>query len=158
MRGSGFFAPPDAVEIIPGLRLGSAPTQRSARALARAGVSVAVDLRADTESSRSWPPGVRTLHCPIVEFETPALSTLGEVSQQIATLIDSGETVFVHCRAGVQRAPLVGCAVLMQMGWSLPDSFQLVKARRAMVAMSEGQLALLRELERSLVRAPVHES
>jgi hypothetical protein len=41
----------------------------------------------------------------------------------------------------------------MQMGWKLPDAFRLVSSRRAVAAMSDSQLAVLRELDITL--APV---
>jgi protein-tyrosine phosphatase len=46
---------------------------------------------------------------------------LNQVSSDVASLVAQGEVVYIHCRVGVQRAPLVACAGLMQMGWSLPD-------------------------------------
>jgi protein-tyrosine phosphatase len=71
---------------------------------------------------------------------------LGAISQQVAALIEAGEIVYVHCRAGIQRAPLVACAVLLQMGWKLPDAFRLVSSRRSVAAMTDAQMAVLREL------------
>jgi hypothetical protein len=76
-----------------------------------------------------------------------------EITKQIASLIESGETVYVHCRAGVQRAPMVACAVLVQMGWSLADAFRLVSSRRGITAMNEVQLAVLRNLDAEVGRA-----
>jgi protein-tyrosine phosphatase len=147
MRGGRPFAAPDAVEVIPGLHMGAAPSRRAARAIARAGVSYAVDLRAGPERRSPWPPTVQTFSCPLEEYEAPSVGALIGISKQVAALIEAGEIVYVHCRAGIQRAPLVACAVLIQMGWKLPDAFRLVSSRRAVAAMSDDQLAVLRELE-----------
>lgn len=46
MRRSGLFAAPDAGELIPDLHFEVAPGRRAVRAMARAGVSYAVDLHA----------------------------------------------------------------------------------------------------------------
>jgi Dual specificity phosphatase, catalytic domain len=146
MRASGLFAPPDAVEVIPGLHLGSAPGKRGARGLARAGVTYAVDLRAHPVGVSPWPRAVQTFSCPMAEYEAPSLEALDGVSRQIASLIASGDIVYVHCRAGIQRAPLVACAVLMQMGWKLGDAVRLVSARRTVAAMNDAQLAVLQQL------------
>jgi Dual specificity phosphatase, catalytic domain len=154
MRVSGLFAPPDAVEIIPGLHMGAAPSRRAARAIAAAGVSYAVDLRADVSvGSSPWPDTVQVFSCPLLEYEAPDLPALLGITRQIASLIDSGEIVYVHCRAGVQRAPMVACAVLVHMGWDLPDAFRLVSSRRGITAMNEAQLAVLRELSAEVARA-----
>lgn len=153
MRLSGLFAPPDAVEIIPGLHLGAAPSRRAARRIAAAGVSYAVDLRADTSAGRSpWPDAVQVFSCPLVEYEAPDLQSLLGITKQIAALIDSGEIVYVHCRAGVQRAPMVTCAVLVCMGWALADAFRLISSRRGVTAMSEAQLGVLKKLSAEVAR------
>jgi hypothetical protein len=155
MRRAGPFAAPDAVEIIPGLHMGSAPSKRAARAIAHSGVSYAVDLRASPEGESPWPRSVQTVSCPFEEYQAPSLEALNGVSKQVASLIEAGEIVYVHCREGIQRAPLVACAVLLQMGWTLPNAFRLVSSRRAAAAMSDAQLAVLRELGLDTSRAPV---
>ncbi len=39
--------------------------------------------------------------------------------------------VFIHCAAGVHRAPMMAAAVLGSMGWSLEDAMHLIEGRRA---------------------------
>jgi predicted protein tyrosine phosphatase len=39
--------------------------------------------------------------------------------------------VFIHCAAGVHRAPMMALAVLGSMGWDLDDAMQLIEGRRA---------------------------
>jgi len=39
--------------------------------------------------------------------------------------------VFIHCAAGVHRAPMMALAVLGWMGWDLDDAMQLIERRRA---------------------------
>lgn len=149
---SRHFGGVDAVEVIPGLRMGAAPSRRTALRLARAGVTHAIDLRScgDAVSAPTWPEAVFK-HCyPLEEYEAPDIVELNQVSGDIASLVAQGEVVYIHCRAGVQRAPLVACAVLMQMGWSLPDAYRVVSARRAVTAMSGDQLSVLRELANGL--------
>jgi len=38
--------------------------------------------------------------------------------------------VFIHCAAGVHRAPMMALAVLGSMGWSLEDAMELIEGRR----------------------------
>jgi protein-tyrosine phosphatase len=150
------FGGMDAVEVIPGLRMGAAPSRRAARRLARAGVTHAIDLRRheDAISVTIWPEYVFTHSYPLKEYDAPDIAELREVSSDVASLIAQGEVVYVHCRAGVQRAPTVACAVLIQMGWSLADAYRVVSSRRAVTAMSEGQLAVLRQFADVVVRLP----
>jgi protein-tyrosine phosphatase len=120
--------------------------------MACAGVSYAVDLRANSGAS-PWPPSVETFWCPLEEHEAPSLDALDEISKQVAALIGSRETVYVHGRPGSQRAPLVACAVLLQAGSTLPDALRLIRSRRTVAAISDEYLALLRNLETSLTSA-----
>ena len=38
--------------------------------------------------------------------------------------------LFIHCAAGVHRAPMMALAVLGSMGWDVEDAMQLIEARR----------------------------
>jgi protein-tyrosine phosphatase len=38
--------------------------------------------------------------------------------------------VFIHCAAGVHRAPMMALAVLGSMGWNVEDAVQMIEARR----------------------------
>jgi protein-tyrosine phosphatase len=119
-------------------------------------VTRAIDLRArgDTAHVIIWPKDVFTDSYPLEEYEAPDIVELRQVSGDVASLIAQGEVVYVHCRAGIQRAPTVACAVLMQMGWSLADAYRVVASRRAAAAMSEEQLAVLRTLGEVVGRHP----
>jgi protein-tyrosine phosphatase len=94
----------------------------------------------------------------MVEYEAPDIEELCQTSTDVASLIQQGEIVYVHCRVGIQRAPLVACAVLIQLGWSLADAYRVVSSRRAVAAISEEQLDVLRKLAamvgRRLMDAP----
>ncbi len=101
-----------------------------------------------------WPEDVFTHSYPLEEYEAPDIAELRDVSIDVASLIAQGEVVYVHCRAGVQRAPTVACAALIQMGWSLADAYRVVSSRRAVTAMSEEQLAVLRRFADMVIRQP----
>ncbi len=38
--------------------------------------------------------------------------------------------IFVHCAAGVHRAPMMALALLGSMGWSVDDAMDLIEGRR----------------------------
>ena len=38
--------------------------------------------------------------------------------------------LFIHCAAGVHRAPMMALAVLGSMGWSVDDALRMIEARR----------------------------
>ena len=45
--------------------------------------------------------------------------------------------LFIHCAAGVHRAPMMALAVLGTMGWTMADAMQLIEARRPVADFAE---------------------
>ncbi len=45
--------------------------------------------------------------------------------------------LFIHCAAGVHRAPMMALAVLASMGWSVDDAMQLIEGRRPVADLAE---------------------
>lgn len=45
-------------------------------------------------------------------------------------LDEDGSKVFIHCAAGVHRAPMMTLAVLGAMGWDVEDAMDLIEGRR----------------------------
>lgn len=45
--------------------------------------------------------------------------------------------IFIHCAAGVHRAPMMALALLGSMGWSLDDAIQLIEKRRPVADLAE---------------------
>lgn len=48
-----------------------------------------------------------------------------------------GTKVFIHCAAGVHRAPMMTLAVLRAMGWDLKDAKKLIQKRRPVVDFAD---------------------
>jgi protein-tyrosine phosphatase len=45
--------------------------------------------------------------------------------------------IFIHCAAGVHRAPMMTLAVLRAMGWELREARQLIEERRPVVDFAD---------------------
>jgi hypothetical protein len=45
-------------------------------------------------------------------------------------LKDPAARLFIHCAAGVHRAPMMTLAVLGAMGWDLEEAMQLIETKR----------------------------
>jgi len=54
-----------------------------------------------------------------------------------AALQRGSAKLFVHCAAGVHRAPMMALAILARMGWSVEDAMQLIEARRPVADFAE---------------------
>lgn len=145
----------DAVEILPGLWLGSAPSARQARDLHRRGIEAVVDLRAERGTAAAvWPPEVEVRYERLQDHGTPSAQQLEDAASTVADLMAQGRTVLVHCHAGIERAPTVACAALVLQGWSLDAAYQRVIESRPAALPTDGQLAALRELQSNRRRLP----
>jgi len=60
---------------------------------------------------------------PAVVFERGVEFALGALEEDDSKL-------FVHCAAGVHRAPMMTLALLGAMGWSVEDAVDLIESRR----------------------------
>lgn len=138
----------DAVEVVPGLWIGSAPAPGQARQLASGGIDAVVDLRAERDPGRAtlWPDGVTVLFVPLEDHGTPSADELHDAGSIVAGLMGDGGTVLVHCHAGVERAPTVACAALVLQGWPLEQAYQRVVQARPSALPTDGQLAALTAL------------
>jgi atypical dual specificity phosphatase len=141
-----FRTRPDAVRVIPGLWIGSAAAARHASRLAREGIDCVVDLREEGADAGHWPAGVLVTHVPLVDHGAPTVEELRDTASTVYVLVCQGHEVLVHCHAGVERTPMVVCAALLLMGWSLTEAYQRVLEARPESAPTDGQLATLRAL------------
>ena len=93
---------------------GAHPSRAGYEALAGAGVTVVVDLRAEDYATDDDPYiegiGMRVVHMPIRDGQTPGSA---DVDRLLSIVRDSGGTVFVHCGAGVGRTGAMVAAYLM---------------------------------------------
>jgi len=137
---------PDADRVIPGLWMGSAASARHAARLARAGIDCVVDLREEGANVGHWPQEVVVRHVPLVDHGTPTVDELQYAAATVSGLVNQGHDVLVHCHAGVERTPMVVCAALVIMGWSLTEAYRRVAEARPGIAPTDGQLAALSAL------------
>ena len=54
-----------------------------------------------------------------------------------AALAEDGTKVFIHCAAGVHRAPMMALAVLGKMGWRVKDAMRLIQTKRPVADFAE---------------------
>jgi protein-tyrosine phosphatase len=62
-----------------------------------------------------------------------------------AALEGTDAKLFIHCAAGVHRAPMMALAVLCSMGWELEDAMQLIEGRRPVADFADVYVDSVRE-------------
>src|SRR5437899_5309121 len=55
----------------------------------------------------------------------------------LKALKSNNSKVFVHCAAGVHRAPMMTLAILRSMGWGLEDAMHIIQSRRPVVDFAD---------------------
>jgi hypothetical protein len=101
--------------------------------VAAAGITHIIDMQIefdDTPLASDY--GVAVLWNPTDDDFEPKPAALFERGVKFAggVLDNSGGKLFIHCAAGVHRAPMMALALLGTMGWSVDDGMLLIAARR----------------------------
>jgi protein-tyrosine phosphatase len=95
------------------------------------GISVVIDLEGDLDAGVPTVPNhVLYLYYPIFDEELPDLDKLKAVARLGATLVEAGHKVLSHCGMGFNRSALVAGLILVHLGLSGEEAFQLLRRKR----------------------------
>lgn len=101
--------------------------------VAREGITHVIDMQLEFDDTPlAEGLGVEVLWNPTdddFELKPPELFRKG-VRFAEAALAEPETRVFIHCAAGVHRAPMMALALLSTMGWTLEDAMDLIERRR----------------------------
>jgi protein-tyrosine phosphatase len=119
-------------------------------AVAESGVTHIIDMQIEFDDTRlAEPHGIAVLWNPIDDDFQPKPPEVFQNGVEFATeaLGQEGTKLFIHCAAGVHRAPMMALAVLCSLGWT-PDAAQnLIEKERPVVDFAD---VYLRSVERFL--------
>jgi protein-tyrosine phosphatase len=99
----------------------------------REGVTHIIDMQIEFDDTAiAEPYGVEVLWNPTDDDFQPKPPSLFQHAVEFALdALEHPETkIFIHCAAGVHRAPMMTLAVLRAMGWSKPDAMRLITSKR----------------------------
>ena len=114
--------------------------ERNMIEVAAAGVTHVIDMQIEFDDTRlAEPYGVRVLWNPTDDdFRTkPAALLQRGVDFAVEALAEPESKVFIHCAAGVHRAPMMALAVLRATGWSLQDALKTIADKREVVDFAD---------------------
>lgn len=104
------------------------------------GVTHVIDMQIEFDDRPvAEPYGVKVLYNPTDDdFQVkPADLFYKGVEFALAALAEPQSKLYIHCAAGVHRAPMMTLAVLRALGWSLKDAKQLIQRRRYVVDFAD---------------------
>jgi len=108
--------------------------------LVRKGVTHIIDMQIEFDDRPlAEPHGVHVLYNPTdddFQIKPPDLFQRG-VDFALDALSDDESKVYIHCAAGVHRAPMMTLAVMRALGWTLEDARDLIQKRRYVVDFAD---------------------
>ena len=125
-------------------------TAENMAAVARAEVTHVIDMQIEFDDTKlAEPHGIEVLWNPIDDDFQPKPPEVFQRGVDFATeaLDREKSKLFIHCAAGVHRAPMMALAVLCSLGWT-PDAARiLIEKRRPVVDFAD---VYVRSVERFL--------
>jgi protein-tyrosine phosphatase len=98
--------------------------------------------------------GLHLCHVPMTDRAPPTQEQLKRAVEWVMGELADDRKVFIHCQSGVGRSVCVACAVLVRMGYSLPQAYEAVRRKRPEAVVSEEQVEALRLYADSLSARP----
>jgi len=115
-------------------------TAENMAAVARAGVTHILDMQIEFDDTvLAQPYGIKVLWNPTDDDFQPKPPEVFQRGVEFAleALEEEGTKLFIHCAAGVHRAPMMALAVLCSLSWKLGQAMQLIEAKRPMVDFAD---------------------
>ena len=124
--------------------------------VARAEVTHIVDMQIEfDDTALALPHGITVLWNPIdddFQPKSPEVFQRG-VDFALGALDQKGSKLFVHCAAGVHRAPMMTLAILCSLNWKLEDALRLIEAKRPVVDFADVYVSSVKRFLQEQVRA-----
>jgi len=133
--------------VTPQLYVGPQFRRLGMRLLLREGIHAAVSLRGEFNDADHGLALPQYLHLPTVDDEAVSFAHLDLGTAFIRRVISSGGKVYIHCGAGVGRAPTLAAAYLMTEGHSLDESLAMIRRVRPFITITPPQMDQLRNYE-----------
>jgi protein-tyrosine phosphatase len=116
------------------------------------GITHIIDMQIEFDDTRlAEPYGVKVLWNPTEDDFQPKSAELFRRGVDFAmhALEDPDAKVFIHCAAGVHRAPMMALAVLCARGWSLMDAVKEIEEKREVVDFADVYVRSVQEFMKS---------
>lgn len=104
------------------------------------GIHYCVNMRIERDDARFGLALPHYLYLPTIDDDAPSLDHLDQGVAFIQKAISEGGKVYIHCGAGVGRAPSMAAAYLMANGCDLEEALRLIKKVRPFIAITPKQM------------------
>ncbi len=137
-------------QITPNLVVAGQYQKRGWKVLQARGVTASINMRSefDDEAAGIAPP--RHLRLVVEDNTPPTLDQLRRGAAFITDEIQRGGKVYIHCAAGIGRAPTMAASYLVSTGISPAQAWKQIKDVRPFIRPTPGQEAQINELAEEL--------
>jgi protein-tyrosine phosphatase len=115
-------------------------TAENMAVVSRTGITHIIDMQIEFDDTPlARPHGIAVCWNPVDDdFEPKPVAVFERgVKFGLAALREDGSKLYVHCAAGVHRAPMMTLALLGVMGWTVESGMELIEARRPVADFAE---------------------
>jgi len=108
--------------------------------VAKAGITHIIDMQIEFDDTPlAGDHGIAVLWNPTDDdFELKPASLFRRGVEFAEKALETADArLFIHCAAGVHRAPMMALAVLGSMGWNLQEAMELIEERRPVADFAE---------------------
>jgi len=133
------MSPADTSRIAPGLYVGGQQYQHGLKRMAALNISASVSLRGEADDAARGVALERHLWLSTMDNTPPTLEQLNQAAEFISQAIEEGRGVYIHCAAGVGRAPTTAAAYLVSAGLTPAEAWSLIRQARPFIRPKAGQ-------------------
>jgi protein-tyrosine phosphatase len=113
------------------------------------GLRAVLSLQAERIDTFHGAPPERALRLPVPDFYPPTIEQLREGVAFIEQAHADQLPVYIHCHAGIGRAPLTTAAFLIAKGLNSDQALAAIRRVRPIIDLNQRQLERLREWEQA---------
>jgi atypical dual specificity phosphatase len=139
----------------PGARGDKATLAQTLRALQVGGIGCFIDLTTPTDPVPPYAPlAARRLAFPIDDFGLPSATTLRTALDAIDSALAAGESVYLHCRAGIGRTGTLAACWLIEQGLEADEALATLQRKFQVTGQSHsGRITPETAAQRAFVAA-----
>lgn len=128
--------------------------KRGWKILQRRGVTASINMRSEFDDEAAGIAPSHHLRLIVEDNTPPSLDQLRRGVDFIRTEVEQGGKVYIHCAAGIGRAPTMAAAYLVSTGLSAEQAWTQIKRVRPFIRPTPGQEEQIRALVEAF-RTPV---
>jgi protein-tyrosine phosphatase len=138
------FSPPEISRVTPHVYVGGQHKRHGLDAMREQGITAVVNMREETDDAEKGLLLDHYLWLPTTDDAPPSLEDLVRGVDFIESHAEQGEGVYIHCAAGVGRAPTMAAAYLVRQGATPEQAWKRIQQGRPFVRVTPLQLEVIR--------------